>query len=191
MGLFTISLLLAFSNSILTFGLTLFPILMVVLYTLGLKKILIVKDVVVALGWSATILIVASYAEVKNIEVLLLVYIFIFLRVLITTVVFDIKDVEGDRVYGIKTIPAYFGFAMTKRVVYLLNTISIPVMAYGLLLSPYFIIFAFNVVYCYLYTYLIGHPINKNNLVFYDLMVDGEYILMGFTSLIVKYAIGF
>lgn len=54
----------------------------------------------------------------------ILMFIFIFLRGIINVTFFDIKDVEGDREQGLKTVPVILGKETTFKLLHVLNIVS-------------------------------------------------------------------
>ncbi|MBN1860305.1 MAG: UbiA family prenyltransferase [Candidatus Thermoplasmatota archaeon] len=183
MVLFFFSLVLASLNGPVTFVLGLTPFLLCLFYgVFRFKRIFFFKDLMVSSGWAIIAFLAASYYSDFSL-VSFLVFTFIFLRVTITTIVFDIKDVQGDRIYGIKTIPETYGLDKTKQVLYLTNTIC----AVFLLLitlsgihSLFYILFV-DVFYCYYYLSRIGKMDIKY---LCDVLADGEYVLIGFLSIL-------
>jgi 4-hydroxybenzoate polyprenyltransferase len=79
-----------------------------------LKEILGVKSVVVALSWAITgaflpaaIQSVPAYKEI-------MVFIYIFIQILVNTIIFDTLDIRGDRESGILTVPLALGQKKTQ-----------------------------------------------------------------------------
>ncbi len=76
----------------------------------------LLKTVFVAIVWSVTTVIVPL--ENSFVEPSMLVFLLLrrFLFVLALTLVFEIKDMKGDEVHGLKTLPLLFGVANTKLI---------------------------------------------------------------------------
>jgi 4-hydroxybenzoate polyprenyltransferase len=183
--LYILSLWLAFANSTLTLAIALVPLALVFSYSvIRLKKLLIFKNVIVALGWALVTFLVLSYTslpvtpEVYLAPAALSVFAFIFMRVLIDTIVFDILDVEGDRKGRIKTIANTFGVKKVKLLCHTLNVLSL--LAFLLLWDAFLPIDSLTsnmvIVWSFLYIFLITRADVKN---ISDFVVDGEIVLLG------------
>ena len=106
-------LLILFSNyKLILFILT--TVLVGMLYTFGFKsftkKIPGFKNVYTALTWAiaGTFFIPLYYSMDLNIT-FMLIFLFIFLKCLPNIIFFDIKDIEGDKKEGLKTVPVLIG----------------------------------------------------------------------------------
>ncbi len=169
----------------------LFPLLAGMIYSIKitpriprLKDIFEVKSLIVALSWTVgnTFLPVVGY-DINTMVILLIFYLF-FIKSFINTVLFDLMDVEGDRETGTRTIPVVMGKLHTIKLLLVLNsTLLIMVhisMVYGL-----FQILIIPLIFCiiYGYSYILYFSRNKNRLQM-DILVDGEWILIVFISLL-------
>ncbi|MCX8158198.1 MAG: UbiA family prenyltransferase [Candidatus Diapherotrites archaeon] len=148
-----------------------------------LKQIFLIKNITIAIDWAlATAIIPVLYYNLPiNIQSIVLAT-FLFIRSNINTIVFDIPDVEGDRKHKVMTIPVKLGVEKTIYWMYILNTISLiliifsvligilPNLAYGLLIGP---------MMGYAFLYLLDKPntISTKNLL--DWIVDGEFLITG------------
>ena len=149
-----------------------------------LKDIFAVKSLIVALSWTVgnTFLPIVGYNI--NIMVILLIFYLFFMKSFINTILFDLMDVEGDMKSGTRTIPAVIGKLHTIKLLLVLNsTLLIMVhisMTYGL-----FQILLIPLIFCiiYGYSYILYFSRNKNRLRM-DILVDGEWILIVFISLL-------
>ncbi|MDW7728243.1 MAG: UbiA family prenyltransferase, partial [Candidatus Methanoperedens sp.] len=71
-----------------------------------LKEIPFVKNLVVAFAWASTPALLPVYSSSYSESVAtLVVIIFFFTLVFINSILFDLRDVEGDAASGVKTIP--------------------------------------------------------------------------------------
>ncbi|WP_321421977.1 UbiA family prenyltransferase [uncultured Methanobacterium sp.] len=169
----------------------LFPLLAGMIYSIKitpriprLKDIFAVKSLIVALSWTVgnTFLPIVGY-DINTMVILLIFYLF-FIKSFINTVLFDLMDVEGDRETGTRTIPVVMGKLHTIKLLLVLNsTLLIMVhisMVYGL-----FQILIIPLIFCiiYGYSYILYFSRNKNRLQM-DILVDGEWILIVFISLL-------
>jgi len=83
--------------------------------SIKLKQGFGVKNAVVAFSWSFTIA-AFMFTFTENYLQRLLIFIFFFFKSFIITVILDCKDVKGDALVGLITIPVYFGEARTKKI---------------------------------------------------------------------------
>ena len=117
------------------------------LYSIKLKKMLLIKNLIVSFLVFLSIFIVAlydivpatsSYNNQGQLDVFNLVFkisVFAFLLTLLREIVKDIEDVEGDKKAGIKSFPIVFSIAKTKIIIYLiaiLTLVSIDYFAFNL-----------------------------------------------------------
>ena len=186
-GLYVASLWLAFTNSLLTLGLALVPLLLVFSYSvIRLKKLLIFKNVIVAAGWALIAFLVLSYTpaplEAYLTPAVLSVFAFIFIRVLIDTVVFDILDMEGDRKVHIRTIATTYGVKRVKTLSHNLNLLSLALflLLWNRLVPMDPFIGNLVIIWSFLYIFLITRADVKR---VSDVVVDGEIVLLGLAVL--------
>ncbi|MCX6818632.1 MAG: UbiA family prenyltransferase [Candidatus Aenigmarchaeota archaeon] len=187
--LFLFTLGLALMNGLYTFLITIFLVILTSSYSIfKMKKIFFLKYILVSVVWGTAAFLVGSYFFTINLSVLL-VFIFIFLRVLITTIFFDIRDIKGDKLYGISTIPNKYGVNNTKHILYIINTVCglfLLSIIYLNLLSHLIYLLSLIVFYCYFYISLIG----KVNVKVLGEVADGEYIILGILTIIGVFVIG-
>jgi len=183
---FILSLLLGFSVNVLTLPILLFPLFSGTLYSVKftknlprLKDILGVKSITIALAWAvgSTFLPAICLLEKEILQILLIFY-FFFLKSFTNAVLFDIRDIEGDRMSGVRTIPVVFGRQKTKNLLLVLNSTLIPWLAFSYLsgfFQQYLFVLIFAIAYGYWYILHFckdGIKIGKSM----DLLVDGEWI---------------
>ena len=154
-----------------------------------LKDITLLKNLTVAVASAVTCVLVPVFYGSLSLSVsVIVVFLFIVFRVFMNTISFDMRDLEGDKREGIKTIPVLVGVSKTKLLLYSLNIAvaimvlisvlygALPVLAYFLLLSS---------AYAHVYIYLFDKKnVNKDFLC--DIVIDGETILIGIYILIGK-----
>jgi 4-hydroxybenzoate polyprenyltransferase len=106
-----------------------------VLFTVVLKdftkKIPMFKNAYTALIWAfgGTFTLV-FYMSLKVSWFFILIFAFMYMRSIANVIFFDLKDLEGDAVRGLKTLPTLRGKKRTIQFLYLLNVISfIPLLA--------------------------------------------------------------
>ncbi len=151
-----------------------------------LKDLFVGKNLAIAWVWAMTMVFLPlSY---MSLEILTLssacLFMFIFMRSLINTTFFDIRDIKGDRASSVKTIPAVFGVRKTILLLIIFNLIisSLLVCAVLLGLLPQSAsILHVSTLYSLVYLHLIG-KVNMDDLC--DFIVDGEYLVIGLLPLI-------
>ncbi len=147
---------------------------------LRLKSVLLLKNFLIAgtCTVAAVLLPLAVNAGVPFI-VLMVAY-FIFLKALINSVLFDVRDVEGDRKVGVRTIPLTLGRNKTRNLLLLLNSTLIVWVAISLfqgLFYPFHIVLILSVLYGYWYILHFTRASAKPSKLF-DLLVDGEWMIL-------------
>jgi len=158
-----------------------------------LKDILGVKNAIVALAWAGTCSFLPLTVSFRVPIQILLVFYFLFIRCVINTTIFDVRDIEGDKLSGVRTIPVVFGRRKTKNLLLILNSTLIPWLAFSYL-AGYFHLYLFVLIFAIVYGYWYilhfckeGLKIGKSM----DLLVDGEWILIVLLCLITQYLVGF
>ena len=142
-----------------------------------LKEVVGVKSILVAFSWAFTGSLLPALMKPVNHELVLLVFVYIFFSLLVNTVLFDVLDLKGDQVSGVRTIPFVLGLRRTTIFLILMNSCLVVWLVYsasrGLFLScmPALV---FGVLYGYL---MIGHFVNHRfKRLRAELLVDGEWI---------------
>ncbi|VVB92441.1 Digeranylgeranylglyceryl phosphate synthase [uncultured archaeon] len=189
---FILSLVIGFSTNILTLPALLFPLLMGVVYSVRilphvprLKDVTGVKNLIIALSWSVslTLLPVIGLSIIEPKPIILVGYIS-FVKSFINSILFDVRDIEGDRINLIKTIPVLIGINKTKKILLIMNSTLIPWLIFAYyFFSKYFFVLFFIIIYGYWYILYFcrdGKKIGKS----LDLLVDGEFILAVILALI-------
>ncbi len=146
-----------------------------------LKEIPLVKNLSVGLTWAVGTFLAGTYYNIGIPQSLIILAGFVYLRHMINTVTFDIRDVGADRVNGVTTLPVLLGVDKTVNGLHFLNAFSsvyilffvftnfLPVQSIALSL---FGIYGF---------YFLEKARKKQNLFFLcDVIIDGEYLLWPF-----------
>ncbi len=177
------ALFLSLSKNPSAFFVVLFPLWMGLIYSIKivdirLKDILAVKNIVIALSWATIGTFLPLAVSSRTLTLIAFVFYFIFMKCFINTVLFDVRDIKGDIINCVRTIPVFLGIKKTKKFLLILNSFFIP----WLLLSQfqgffhkYLLILFFNIIYGYWYIMHFcreGITIGKS----LDLLVDGEWI---------------
>jgi 4-hydroxybenzoate polyprenyltransferase len=167
------------------------PLILALLYSVGskrfknlfgaarLKEKLLVKNLAISAGWSLIPLLVGLYFQILT-PVILGMGAFIFLRLLVNTIFFDIRDVKADKEFGVKTIPSAYGIQKTYVAMDYIDVASgcfcIALVALRFL-PLYCIVLLALPVYSYLYRIAAR---KSGNLGYYtDVIADAEYLFWG------------
>jgi 4-hydroxybenzoate polyprenyltransferase len=180
----------AFSNLFFLVALIV-PLVLAFLYSIGskrfekffgakrLKEKLLVKNLAISTGWSLIPLLVGLYFQILTPTILEFAG-FVFLRLLVNTIFFDIRDVKADREFGVRTIPSVFGARKSYAVMNLIDFGSACYCTALLLLNllpQYCIVLLALPAYSYLYRIAAR---KSANLGYYtDVVADAEYLFWG------------
>jgi 4-hydroxybenzoate polyprenyltransferase len=161
-----------------------------VLYSIfRLKKRYILKNLVVAFAWGMTPVMVGAYFNLLDIRIMA-ISIFFLVEFFINTVIFDIKDVKGDYLYKIRTLPTVIGIKNTKHACLIINIFSglilllsiiyqiLPITA--LLLTPLLFYVFIYIMIC-----------DRKDGLFYGLFVDGEFMFLALFILLAYMVVAF
>lgn len=162
-----------------------------ILYTKYFKTVAIlgIKNYYAAFFWSLLALLVALYYDLNNILPFLYLMSFLFIRVFLNTVFFDIKDIQSDKERNLKTFPVCWGKKKTLYILQIINLLSLVPLIIGIynnnvpLVALSFIIVVLNGIF-YLTKALF---LSKKDLRFLSyVLLDGEYMLWPIIILIGK-----
>jgi len=73
------------------------------------------KNCVIGFTWGCTIALITSH-WCTSIPTLGVIFVFYFSKMFVNSVVFDFKDIRGDRAAGIRTLPVWIGEKVTRVV---------------------------------------------------------------------------
>jgi 4-hydroxybenzoate polyprenyltransferase len=147
-----------------------------------LKRFYITKNLLVALAWGMTPVVVGFYFETFDLAILS-ISLFFTLEFFINTVIFDVKDIKGDYLYKIKTLPTVIGTKNTKHMCLIINFFSGMILLLSILYSilPLMAIILIPFL-LYIFAYIILCD-SKNGL-FYGAFVDGEFMFLALIVLL-------
>ncbi|PGF17924.1 prenyltransferase [Natrinema sp. CBA1119] len=155
------------------------PLAVALIYSLGgVKRTFLVKNLVVGLAWGAIPLGVGYYYDrLGSLEILFL-FVYVTVMITIAAVVFDIKDIEGDREEDIPTVPNLFGPRAT-RVGSLVATVAVAaavvaLAATGTIPREFLVVLAMNAYVC---AYVPFATPDRGPL-YYGFVVDGEHVFL-------------
>ncbi|MGZ4882254.1 MAG: UbiA family prenyltransferase [Halobacteriota archaeon] len=159
-------------------------------YSVGVNKtrtkdVLFMKNLTVAGAVTIGAVLFPLFIHVGSLLIITFVAYFIFLKVFINTVLFDVRDMEGDQKAGARTIPIYLGREKTRNVLLLLNSTLIVWIGFSFfagLFFPYHIVLVVSLLYAYWYILRYTRA-NAATSKYEDLLVDGEWILLALYAL--------
>ncbi|WP_255194417.1 UbiA family prenyltransferase [Natronobeatus ordinarius] len=160
-------------------GFLVLPLLVVLLYsTLQLKQVFLVKNLVVGAAWGVIPLGVGVYfGDLWRLEILFLAA-HVGAMITVAAVIFDVKDIEGDRAEGIRTVPNVYGPRATRIVSQAANVaVAVGVVAFvvaGALPASFLVLLSFH-------GYVGGYvpfATPERTPLFYGFVVDGEHVFL-------------
>jgi len=161
-----------------------------------IKELHFVKNIFVAVIWSlGVVFLPISYVRDNlplSAHAVLFLWMFFFGRFLINTIVFDLKDIEGDRRHNVRSLPVTLGYDTTRKLMAIVNIILFLIIT-AVILAGYLpgimhIPNIFSMLYTFFYLYQARH---KSSIHFTcDVFVDAEYIIMTVPLYIYTYLFG-
>lgn len=124
------------------------------IYSLGLKKVIFMKNILIAYSYSGLILFGSLVSDASLEPIIIYFAIMGFIVGLGSEIMFDIADIEGDEALGISTIPTKFGVktaAIISVVLYLIIIFMDPL--------PFFILIDSRLYYDPVFLTLILIPV--------------------------------
>ena len=189
-----VALLLGLFVNILDIIVILFPLFAGILYSIELspkiprlKNITGIKNIIAALSWTIGIIFLPVICFYKGFILTTLVFLFIFISLIVNAVVFDIRDIEGDKENNIKTIPVVMGLSKTKKLLFAIHSTLIPWLAVSIYLgffTRYLPVLIFCIIYGYWYIYYFCTTKRIPKFAT-DILVDGEWILIAILCFII------
>jgi len=141
------------------------------------KEVVGVKSVLVALSWGFTGALLPAAAQPVDPAKIGLAFAYIFIQLLVNTVLCDVCDVEGDVASGVRTLPVALGLGRTRSLLLAVNSLMLPWLAYCLsrgLFLEYMPALFFGMFYGYLIILVFSGWRRGRLLV--ELAVDGEWL---------------
>lgn len=138
-----------------------------------LKDLPFIKNFIVAITWAlGTALLPAMHSNYVSVITMACVFYFMLIKTFIDTVLYDIRDVKGDRESGVKTIPVLIGPRKTIAILLLLEITLLPSLEFiDIALRPLamiLVLFGFG--------YIVYFRERRNPLIL-DFCVEGEWML--------------
>ena len=139
-----------------------------------LKDIPVVKNLVVATSWALVTTPLSAMETNLDLDPLTVINIFYFMlvKVFINAVLYDIRDVKGDRENKVRTMPVILGPVKTTAILLALNSTLLPCAAR---IEPMLRQLALAMI-LYGYVYIIYFAKSRSPISL-DLLVDGQWII--------------
>ena len=143
-----------------------------------LKDIFLVKSLAVASSWAVCAAFLPVLYLSGDFIKLGFIFPFFFIKMFINTVLFDVRDVKGDTLNGVKTIPVVIGIKRTRQVLLILQSLLVVwLVLFSEIFSKYCVILTVSMIYGYLYI-LYFCTTSDHGKMSWDVLVDGEWIIM-------------
>ncbi|MCD6299491.1 MAG: UbiA family prenyltransferase [Thermoplasmata archaeon] len=160
------------------------PLLFGVVYSMRirnfrLKDYFIGKNVTVSLSWAMEASLLPAVFHFNK-SLVAILFSFIFIKGMVNTVLFDMRDIRGDAAAGVKTIPVKLGLRNTKFLLLAMNTLLVPWVIFAFY-NSLFMIYIPVLVFCILYGYFyILYFSRKADIpkTHYGILLDGEWIFL-------------
>lgn len=121
------------------------------------KYIIGFKSYYTSLAFASVIIFATYYYGARFDLTMLLVYLFFALRWFCNTTFCDVKDIDQDRLEGLKTFAVTFNKKTLYKFFYFMNMVSIIPLIYGVylgVLPGYSLFLSLSVLYCFYYLFL-------------------------------------
>lgn len=185
-----IAIVLAFFSHPYAIIIILLPFYAGAFYSVGVRKmrtknVLFMKNLMIAGAITTGAILLPLVIHVGNLLVIVLVAYFIFLKILINSILLDVRDIEGDQKAKTRTIPIHLGRKKTRNILLLLNSTLIVWIGFSFfagLFFPYHIVLVVSLLYAYWYILRYTRA-NAATSKYEDLLVDGEWILLALYAL--------
>lgn len=132
-----IGFLIGLDQGVMAFMVLFTPVVIGVVYSVKisksiprLKEIVGIKSFVVAVSWALTGCFLPEVDVVVKLQASLIIFVYIFVRIFVGTILCDVLDCQGDLSSGIKTIPIKLGRNRTKKLLIVMNSLGILLLVY-------------------------------------------------------------
>ena len=147
-----------------------------------LKDIPASKDIFIAMAWSTVTVILPFMADKKGVFVPMIIsFLFTFSIVFIRAVMFDLRDIQGDRIVGRETLPIIIGENKAENIILGLGAI----VGFTLIISIFFHwisslgwLFCLSIIYIFFHLYLYKKRMFAQRLS-WEAIIDGNFVLLG------------
>jgi len=181
------ALYISFLHSFFAFFIIFFPFCVGSVYSIKianfrLKDIFCIKSVSVALAWAVVGTFIPAIVHSSDFITISSIFYFFFIKFFIYTVLFDIRDIEADRLNNVITLPVFLGINKIKYLLLFLNSTFIIWLIFSYtFFYRYLFILIFSIAYGYwqiLHFTREGKKIGKS----LDLLVEGEFIMIAIVA---------
>jgi len=176
--LYIIALIITGTKNLIILFLASIPILLGFAYSIfKFKRIFVIKNIFVGISWGILPLITGFFFGRFDLLILYIAF-FIGIEFFINTVIFDVKDIKGDLLENIRTLPNIFGIRNTQYVLHILNILVALSLVLGVfynILPTIYLLLLFYSFYMFICIYLLNKNIGD---LFYGIIVDGEFLFM-------------
>jgi 4-hydroxybenzoate polyprenyltransferase len=167
----------------------LLPLVAAASYSLfRVKQLLLVKNLIVGVSWGIIPLGVGVYHGTGPTVEIVSLAAFFTVMLTVAAAVFDIKDIEGDRREGIRTVPIAFSPRATRRgalVVTIVVAIAVvAAVASGIVPRRFLVLLSFL---AYVAVYIPLATPDRGPL-FYGLVIDGEHVFLTIVVVVMELA---
>ncbi|SEH14355.1 4-hydroxybenzoate polyprenyltransferase [Natronorubrum sediminis] len=168
----------------------LLPLVVALLYSVGgVKEIFLVKNCFVGLAWGVIPLGVGYfYQQHWTLEILVITG-YVTAMITVAAVIFDVKDIPGDRAEGIATVPNRLGPSATRRYSQVANVAiggAVVAVVAGTTLSLEFL--ALLAMNGYVAAY-IPYAMPERGPLYYGFVVDGEHVFLAVIVLALEWLV--
>lgn len=181
---YLLSLTIGFTISYLCVIILSIPFMVGIVYSIKisdfrLKDVFLGKNISISASWALEASLL-PFIFSPNLLLFICVFSFIFLKGMINTILFDMRDIKGDMVANILTVPVKIGKKKTFFLLLALNSLLFIWLAVFLpVIEPYLFILLLCIFYGYayiIYFYIIENPPRQ----IYSLLVDDEWLIWMF-----------
>lgn len=155
-------------------------------HKLKLKGNFGMKNLTVSLTWGSFISGIAQ-GDANNNIIFLFIFPFFTIKSFINTVVYDYRDIKGDAIAGIKTLPICLGETATRRLLQGMHILLHLWIAASMLLKfvmvetvLFLVSWSAGLIYTWFFTRPSPQNETKSRKFMRDVLVDGEFILAVF-----------
>lgn len=163
---------------------TLLPIFSFFIYRI-FKKFTIVKNIIIGFVWASSVLLIGASTRIFN-EIIFSFFCFVFLRDFSNSIFFDIRDVNGDKKAGIKTIPIILGIKKTLLLLNIINIFSGILLLFLIFFNylPQKAITLLGLIFYNIFYYNLYKKGNVDKFFLFDVIADSEIYFATFLILI-------
>lgn len=192
---YILALIVAWQANTITFVITLVPGVAISLYSIKwipnklrgmlggsrIKEFYLIKNIFVAAIWSfGVVFLPLSYFKEEVSLTALFLWLFFLGRFVINTIMFDLKDIEGDPKFNIKSLPVKIGWNNSLIALNVLNLLLYAIIGLATVFEnlPFMLFVVISLATIYSRWYLDFASKNRPHIhVICDVLVDAEYIV--------------